>query len=426
MSDKNTARLRAYLQILKDELRPATGCTEPVAIALAAAKAREVLGVFPERLLVELSGSIIKNTKSVTVPHTAGLHGIPAAAAAGVIAGDPSKGLDVLSSITPGQTDSIKDCLHKIPIEVRCLSTSQVFDIEITAYAGEDSAFVRIAGHHTNVVCVKHNDSIIEEHCDEHTGDAAEDPRRLLTVRDIVEFADEVPLAEISPVLERQICCNMAVSEEGICRPYGANIGKTLLAGHENDLDCKMCAYAAAASDARMSGCEMPVIINSGSGNQGITCSVPVVIYAQEKGLSRDLMLRALCVSNLVTIRLKSEIGTLSAYCGAVCAGCGAASGIAYLKGGRYDMIAHTIVNTIAITSGMICDGAKASCAAKIASSVQAGLLGLSMYEHGNQFRDGDGIVKKGVENTISNMGKLAREGMYETNLEILQIMTES
>lgn len=426
MSDINSTFIQSYIQILKNELQPATGCTEPVAIALAAAKARETLGRLPERLIVALSGSIIKNTKSVTVPHTSGLHGIPAAAAAGVIAGASQKGLDVLNGITPGQTDLVESWLCKTPVEVQCLSSSRVFDIQISAYAGDESSFVRIADYHANIVCVQKNGRTLEEKSVCQTGLHAEDSRRHLTIRDIVAFAEKVSLSELSPVLDRQIQYNMAVSEEGLCRPYGANIGKTLLIGHEHDLDCRMCAYAAAASDARMSGCEMPVIINSGSGNQGITCSVPVILYAQEKGLSRELMLRALCVSNLVTIRLKYEIGTLSAYCGAVCAGCGAASGIAYLKGGRYDVIAHTIVNTLAITSGMICDGAKASCAAKIASSVQAGLLGLSMYEHGNQFRDGDGIVKKGVENTISNMGKLAREGMYETNKEILQIMTES
>ena len=422
---KNDPRYAQYIDILKEELRPAMGCTEPIAIAYAAAKARKVLGKMPEKLLAEVSGNIIKNVKSVVVPHTGGLRGIPAAAAAGTVAGDADAELEVLSRVTPQEIEQMAVFLKNVPIEVAHADTGHIFDIQITAFAGEDRATVRIADYHTNIILIRRNDTVLlrqdlTDRIDERLTD-----RTCLSVEGIVDFADSVDCADVKEVLERQIAFNMAIAEEGLSGNYGANIGKTVLRGREYDINYKMRAWAAAGSDARMNGCELPVVINSGSGNQGITASVPVIVYANEIGASHEQLLRALCVSNLITTHLKTGIGRLSAYCGAVSAGVGAGAGIAYLKGGRFEMIAHTVVNAVAITSGIICDGAKASCAAKIAAAVDAGLLGLAMYEDGNQFFGGDGIVKKGVESTIEAVGKLASRGMQQTDKEIIQLMME-
>ena len=416
---------RQILQILEEELLPAMGCTEPIAIAYAAAKARQLLGREPERLLVEVSGNILKNVKSVVVPHTGGLRGIKAAALAGAVIGDPEAGLEVLSRVSEAQIASLAPAGERVAVEVRFADTPHIFDIMISAFAGEGSSFVRIAEHHTNLVCLRRNgETLLDKPLDDPR--ESETDRSVLSVERIVDFADQADLEAVRPLLERQIAYNMAIAEEGLRHSYGANIGKTLLKGHEDCLDYRMRAYAAAASDARMSGCELPVVINSGSGNQGITASVPVVVYARETGKSEEELLRALLVSNLITIHLKTGIGRLSAYCGAVSAGCGAAAGIARLQGGGFHKIAHVIVNAVAVTSGIVCDGAKASCAAKIAAAVDAGLLALGMYRDGNQFYGGEGIVKKGVENTISNVGRLARDGMRETDREIIRLMLDS
>ncbi len=422
--ERNDVHYACYVQILREELIPAMGCTEPIAIAYAAARARELLGVLPESLSIRVSGNIIKNVKSVVVPHTDGLRGIASAAAAGALAGQAERGLEVLSEVKEAQIAEIRRYLEAVPIEVLPADSELVFDIGITAFAGEESAFVRLAGHHTNVVCMKKNESVLLERPVE-SGDSGLTDRSCLSIAGICDFADRVRLEDVRELLCRQIEYNMAIAEEGLKHSYGANIGKTLLKNHAGDLSCKMRAYAAAASDARMNGCEKPVIINSGSGNQGITASVPLIVFAQEKGLSEEELLRGLCVSNLVTVHLKTGIGRLSAYCGAVSAGCGAAAGVAYLQGGRYEMIAHTVVNALAMDSGIICDGAKASCAAKISSAIDAGLLGLEMYQNGDQFYGGDGLVKKGVENTIATIGKLAQAGMSETDKEIIRLMME-
>lgn len=421
---KTDPRYVQYIQILKEELRPAMGCTEPIAIAYAAAKARETLGTMPERLLIEVSGNIIKNVKSVVVPHTGGLRGIPAAAVAGIVAGDANAELEVLSNVTKEQIAEMASCLDCMPIEVRYADTDHIFDIMITAYAGADESFVRIVDFHTNLVTARRNTDLLLDRKIEQSEETLTD-RTCLSVEGIVDFADSVDPEDVRDVLERQISYNMAIAEEGLRGSYGANIGKTVLRGRENDINYKMRAWAAAGSDARMNGCELPVVINSGSGNQGITASVPVIVYARETEKTREELLRALCVSNLITTHLKTGIGRLSAYCGAVSAGVGAGAGLAYLKGGRFDMIAHTVVNAMAVTSGIICDGAKASCAAKIAAAVDAGLLGLAMYEDGNQFFGGDGIVKTGVENTIRCVGKVARFGMQETDKEIIRLMLD-
>ncbi len=423
--DCRDERYSKYIQILNEELQPAMGCTEPIALAYAAAKARAVLGALPERLTVEVSGNIIKNVKSVVIPHTGGLRGIPAAVAAGAVAGDPDGELEVLSNVTEDEIRSIEAYLEKTPIDVCYAATPYTFDIRITAFCGQDSACVRIVDYHTNIVLLQRNEEILLEKECVNKEEGLTD-RTCLSIEGIVEFADCVNPDDVRELLERQIEYNMAIAQEGLNGDYGANIGRTILLNRENDINYKMRAWAAAGSDARMNGCEMPVIINSGSGNQGITASVPVIVYARETGRTHEELLRALCVSNLVTTHLKTDIGRLSAYCGAVSAGVGAGAALAYLSGGGVKTVAHTVVNAIAVASGIICDGAKASCAAKIAAAVDAGLLGFAMYQNGNQFFGGDGIVKKGVEKTIETVGRLARIGMKQTDEEIIRLMMES
>ena len=420
--EQHDAYYRQYVQILREELRPATGCTEPIAIAYAAAKARSVLGALPDRVLVEVSGNIIKNVKSVVVPHTGGLRGIPAAAAAGIVAGDAEAQLEVLSGMTEAQSAAISPFLKVVPVEVRHADTPYIFDIQVTVFHGPDSAQVRLVGHHTNVVSVRRDGQVLlEREISEGSGSLTD--RSCLTVEGIVAFADCLSTEDVEEVLDQQIRCNMAIAEEGLRHDYGANIGKTLLRGHEEDLSYRMRAYAAAASDARMNGCEMPVVINSGSGNQGITCSVPLIEYAKELHSGKEKLYRALIISNLVAIHEKTGIGTLSAYCGAVSAGAGAGAGIVYLCGDGYQAAIHTVVNALAIVSGIVCDGAKASCAAKIASSVDAALLGYNMYKCNQEFKGGDGIVMKDIETTIKGIGRLGKDGMRQTNEEIIRLM---
>ncbi len=416
-------KYKQYVKILKEELVPAMGCTEPIAIAYASAKARAVLGEEPCSALVEVSGNIVKNAKSVTVPHTGGMRGIKSAFIAGMVGGNADAELEVISHVTPEQIAKMEEVLATFPVEVATPENARIFDIGITLCGKAHSAYVRIADTHTNIVCIKRDNEVLYENLpsDEDKAD-----RSTLTVKDIIAFADEVELADVEETLQRQIAYNMAIAEEGLKDSYGANIGKVLLRTYQPDIKTTAKAYAAAASDARMNGCELPVIINSGSGNQGITASVPVIVYARGLHESNEKLLRALCVSNLITVHLKKGIGALSAYCGVVSAGAGAACGVAYLLGGRKDEIAHTLVNALAIDSGIICDGAKASCAAKIATAVESGLLGLNMYYHGNQFYAGDGIVKAGVESTIRSVSRLAHEGMKETDKEIIRIMLEA
>ncbi len=422
--EKTDFRYKTYIKILEEELIPAMGCTEPIAIAYASAKARKTLGVLPERILCEVSGNIIKNVKSVVVPHTGGLRGIGAAAAIGAFAGDADGELEVLSQIGDDETNALGAYIAATPIEIVHKETEHAFDITVTVYGNDESAAVRLAGRHTNVVLVEKNGEALFE--SPEIEEEKKTNREVLSVEGIMDFADSVDVSDVREVIMRQVKYNMAIAMEGLKNDYGANIGKVLLHGKENVLQRKMRAYAAAGSDARMNGCCLPVVINSGSGNQGITASVPVIVYAHHMGFSEEKLIRALCVSNLITTHLKTGIGCLSAYCGVVSAGAGAASGVAYLMGGDTKTVAHTIVNTLAMDSGIICDGAKASCAAKISSAVDAGMLGLNMYLQGNQFYGGDGIVTKGVEATIANVGRLARNGMSETDKEIIKLMMEN
>lgn len=415
-----------YEEILREELVPALGCTEPIAIAFCAAKAREILGQLPEGVRIEASGNIIKNVKSVIVPNTGELKGIPAAAAAGIIAGDSSRKLEVIAEVSKEKKEEIARYVSQAHFEVLPLEEGDKLDIRITVTKGAENAFVRIAGTHSNIVRMEKNGQVLfEKDCKEKREEEEKKAdRSSLSVEKIVEFADTVPLDRVEDILKRQADYNYAIAEEGISHNWGANIGSTLLKFYGEDVRTKAKAYAAAGSDARMSGCELPVVINSGSGNQGITVSVPVIIYAQQMKVPEEKMYRALLVSNLIAIHIKYGIGPLSAFCGAVSAGCAAGCGIAYLKGGGVEEISHTLVNSIAIVSGIVCDGAKPSCAAKIASSVDAGILGLCMYENGQQFYAEEGLVSKGVENTIHNISRLGAQGMQETDAEIIRIMT--
>ena len=420
---EKTPHYESYVQILREELIPAMGCTEPIAIALAAAKAREALGAQPEGCQVVVSGNIIKNVKAVTVPNTGGLKGIEAAAAAGMAAGRADLELEVLSQVTKEEIAAIQAMLEGCEIQVVPAGGDRVFYILMTVEGGGHTACCEIVDYHTNIVRIQRDDEVLLEKT-ETGGEKEETDRSVLSVEEIIRFADCLDTADVAELLDRQIAYNSAISAQGLAGGWGAEIGRTLRKVYGDDVTIRAKAAAAAGSDARMSGCEMPVVIVSGSGNQGMTASLPVIEYARDMGADEDALLRALAVADLVTIHQKTGIGRLSAFCGAVSAGCGAAAGIAYLKGGRYDIIAHTIANTLAICAGMICDGAKPSCAAKIAAAVDAGLMGYHMYvDGGHQFVGGEGIIKKGVENTIDSVGRLARQGMRRTDAEILDIM---
>ena len=423
---KTDEKYSAYVQILKEELVPAMGCTEPIALAYAAAKARDVLGETPDKIEVEASGSIIKNVKSVIVPNTDHLKGIPAAVTAGIVAGKVEKELEVIASVTPEECKLMKEFLSRVPIEVKHVDNGLTFEIGVTVFRGESYAKVRIVNYHTNIVLVEKNGEKLLEVKVDGEGEEGLTDRTLLDIESIWDFVQTVDIADIHEVLERQIEYNTAIAEEGLKGDYGANIGSVLLDMEGDNIRTRAKAKAAAGSDARMNGCELPVIINSGSGNQGMTCSLPVIEYAKEFGVSEEKLYRALALSNLVAIHQKTGIGRLSAYCGAVCAGAAAGTGIAYLCGGGFDEIIHTVVNALAITSGIVCDGAKASCAAKIAAAVDAGILGYNMYIRGQQFRAGDGIVTKGADATIRNVGRLGKNGMKETNDEIIDIMVNN
>ncbi|MFQ8706613.1 MAG: serine dehydratase subunit alpha family protein [Thomasclavelia sp.] len=417
-------KYQTYVQILKEELVPAMGCTEPIALSYCASKARDILQTKPKRCLVEVSGNIIKNVKSVIVPNTNGLKGIEAAVAAGIVAGDADKVLEVIANVKEEEIFNIKDYLSNHCIEVRPLDSEHILDIKITLYSDDEYVLVRIIDQHTNIVLIEKNNEILFSKEDKKYNDNIVTNRCELNVADIYDFAKTVEIADIKDVIKRQINYNSAIAREGLNKNYGANIGSVLLKTGK-DIVTRAKALAAAGSDARMSGCELPVVINSGSGNQGMTVSLPIIEYAKELNVTDDELYRALVLANLIAIHQKTGIGRLSAYCGAVSAGCAAGCGIAYLYGGDYQCIAHTIVNSLAITSGIICDGAKSSCAAKIAASVDAGILGYQMYLEGQEFKDGDGIVVKGVENTIKNVARLGKIGMKETDKEIIKIMTD-
>ena len=418
----NDSKIAAYTAILQEELLLATGCTEPIAVAYCAAKLREVLGGKPEKILAEISGNILKNVKSVVVPNTGGRRGIDAAIAVGIVAGDADAELQVIANVTEADVAAIQTYLDSTDIRVTCPETPCLLDIKLTGWRKGHHACVRVANNHTNIIYMEKDGNILREL--PVTGNAEDNlqDKSVLNVQDIITFAETVPLDNIRPTVGQQIEKNTAIAAEGLRNSWGANIGSTLLESSQ-DWATQARAWAAAGSDARMNGCEMPVVIVSGSGNQGITASVPVWKYGKLMGADDDTILRAVCLSDLITIHQKTGIGRLSAYCGAVSAGAGAGAGIVYLCGDGYQAAIHTVVNALAIVSGIVCDGAKASCAAKIASSVDAALLGYNMYKCNQEFKGGDGIVMKDIETTIKGIGRLGKDGMRQTNEEIIRLM---
>ena len=416
--------ISAITEILKEELVPAMRCTEPIAIAYASSIARSLLSSLPTSVTVYASPNIIKNVKSVVVPHTGGERGIEAAASIGIVAGREELELEVLSKVGEKDIERSKELRRDAKFTILPSESGYIFHIRVELKNDSESSAVEIAGNRTNIIVKERNGEVIYKKEYKDSVESKKTDRSILSIKSISEYADTVDIESIKETLERQIEYNTAIANEGLHGFWGANIGSILLKSYGESVQNKAKAYAAAGSDARMNGSEKPVVINSGSGNQGLTASLPVIVYAKDLNVSHNTLLRALAVSNLVTIHLKSGIGSLSAYCGATSAGAGAGAGVCYLFGGRENEIAHTVVNALAIESGMICDGAKASCAAKIASAVEAGLLGMEMQKYGSEFYGGDGIVKKGVENTIENVSRIAREGMRETDKTIIEIMT--
>lgn len=414
-----------YVNILTHELVPALGCTEPIAIAFASAKAVQVLGEFPERIEMDCSGNMIKNVKGVTVPNSGGMKGIDAAAILGAVGGDSERELEVLEGITPEHIERAKElAARKI---CTCNLVDGVENLYITARVirGEHFAEVTIVSHHTNVIkIVKDGEILLDRPVEAESEEAGIDKSRL-TVKDILDFAKEVRIEDIDEVITRQVELNSAIAQEGLDNNYGAQIGKTLMHVWGKSATTRACARAAAGSDARMGGCSLPVVINSGSGNQGITVSLPVIVYAQEWEVSREKMYRTLVVSNLIAIHQKHYIGSLSAYCGAVSAACGAGAGITYMYGGSYEQVSLTIINTLGNVGGIVCDGAKPSCAAKIASSVDAALMAFHLSIQNRSFLPGEGIIKGDIEETIKSMGYIGRVGMRSTDTEILNVMID-
>ncbi len=413
----------SYLNILKEELVPAMGCTEPISLAYAAAKARTTLGTMPDKVEIEASSNIIKNVKSVVVPNTDKLKGLKASVASGIVAGNPDKSLEVIANVTPEDKQKINQFLDSTPITIVPLDKIAQLDITVRLYGNGHTAAVRIAGHHTNIVSIQKDGEELFHGQNESTNANMTD-RSCLRVEKIYDFVETADIEDIKAVVGEQIRCNKAIAMEGLKNTWGANVGSTLLR-YGNDIRQKAKAWAAAGSDARMSGCEMPVIINSGSGNQGMTACLPVLAYAEEYNIPEERTYRAVALSDLITIHQKTGIGRLSAYCGAVSAGCAAGCGIAYLLKNNLNVIEHTLVNALGMAAGIVCDGAKPSCAGKIALAVEAGILGFEMSRQGDNLLDGDGIVGSDVEETIAHIGRIARNGMRETDAEILKVMME-
>lgn len=414
-----------YLNILKHELVPALGCTEPIAIAYAAAKARQILGGFPDTIEMSCSGNIIKNVKGVTVPNSDGMKGIDVAAILGVVGGNADKALEVLEEITPEHIQKTRELVEQRICS--CSLVEGVANLYIVAKVKKDNHYaeVTIINHHTNITkIVKDDEVLLDIPVEAEDTDAGID-KSTLTVKDILTFANEVKIEDVKDLLERQIRMNSAISQEGLDNNYGAQIGKTLMHVWGKGITTRACARAAAGSDARMGGCSMPVVINSGSGNQGMTVSLPVIAYAEEWEISREKLYRSLVVSNLIAIHQKFYIGSLSAYCGAVSAACGAGAGITYMYGGTYQQVSLTIINTLGNIGGIVCDGAKPSCAAKIATSVDAALMAFHLSIQNKSFLPGEGIIKGDVEETIKSMGYIGRVGMRSTDTEILNVMID-
>jgi L-cysteine desulfidase len=417
-----------YIAILKHELVPALGCTEPIAIAYAAAKARQVLGIFPEHITLHCSGNIIKNAKGVVVPNSGGMKGIEAASTLGVVGGNPDLKYEVLHPVTKAHIEETKRLLSEDFCDFKLVHNKDNLYILAEAMYGKETSAVEIEREHTNITKIVKNGKVL--YLAEDTEITVENDsivdKSVLNIRGILDFAERVKLEDVQEILERQVLLNTAISEEGLSREYGAEVGKLLHNLGGKSLPVRAASKAAAGSDARMNGCSMPVVINSGSGNQGITVTLPVYEYAKAWGKPDEQMYRALVMANLIAVHIKNHIGNLSAFCGATSAACGAASGIAYMDGCNYEQICMAITNTLSNIGGMVCDGAKSSCAAKVASAVHAGVIAYQMANRNKTFCPGEGLVGRNIEETIDNYGRMGREGMRETDLQILNIMVQN
>lgn len=411
-----------YLTILKAELLPAMGCTEPIAVAFAAAKARAVLGKMPERIVMYCSGNIVKNVKGVVVPNSGGQMGIDVAAVLGVVGGREDLELEVVNSVTDEQIEKTRELVKAGICDCNLVEGEENLYIRAEVFAGEESAKVEVKTKHNHISRIEKNGEVLFAQDDIETGSMGD--KSQLNLKDIYEFANTVDIEDVREIMERQLTYNKAISDEGLTNPWGAQVGKTLLESYgDSDWRVRAKAAAAAGSDARMSGCALPVVINSGSGNQGITVSMPILTYAKEVGCSDEKMLRALTLANLISLHQKYYIGNLSAYCGATSAGCSAVCGIAYIDGASLDVIGHIVINAISTIGGMVCDGAKSSCASKIASAVEAGLTAYDLAKRDRNFKPGEGMIVEDMEQTIRNIGRMGREGMKSTDVEILNIM---
>ncbi|MBR5261220.1 MAG: serine dehydratase subunit alpha family protein [Oscillospiraceae bacterium] len=413
-----------FINILEYELVPALGCTEPIAIAFAAAKARSVLGEMPDSIEIQCSGNIIKNVKGVVVPNSGGLIGIEAAAILGTLCGNADTELEVLGSVTPEDIEKCNELVKSKMCRVSLVRDVDNLYIVAILKKGEHSAEVSVVNRHTLITRIVHDGEVLLSH-------KVEEAKRncdyeSINVREILEFANTVNIEDVRHIISRQIEMNSAIAREGISNNYGARVGYTLMQTFGDNVRTRACAMAAAGSDARMGGCALPVIINSGSGNQGMTVSLPVIEFARDLNVSEEKLYRALVLSNLIAVHLKKYIGSLSAFCGVVSAACAAGTAITYLYGGGYDEIGSTIINTLGNVGGIVCDGAKASCAAKIASAVHAAIMSHYMGSHNRVFRAGEGFIKDDLEETIRSMGYIGRVGMKETDYQILNIMTDS
>ena len=414
---------RDYLAILTEELIPAMGCTEPIALAFAAARAREVLGTIPQRLVARCSGNIVKNVRCVLIPNSGGMVGIQAAVVLGALGGDAGRRMEVLETVTEAHRQQAASFIQDGHCSVEFLDSEIPLHFIIEAYAGADSVEVETRHSHTNIVSIRKNGTQVFASAGEQESVCAD--RSGLTIDAIKEFCDEVDLRKLKPLFDPQIRCNMDIAYEGISGNYGLGIGRMIRSAYPDSVVTRMKAYAAAASEARMDGCDMPVIINSGSGNQGIASSVPVIVYAREHNISQEKLYRALCFSSLLTVYQKEFIGKLSAFCGAVSASCASGAAITYLAGGSLRQIKDTIDNTLANIPGIICDGAKVSCAAKIATSLDAAMLAHNLAMQGLAYEAFTGILKEDAGETISCVGYIGKVGMKQTDKEIIKTMLQ-
>ena len=412
-----------FISIIREELVPAMGCTEPIALAYAAARGREVLGCEPERIIAKCSGNMIKNVRCVTIPNSGGLTGIETACILGGLAGDASAGMEVLEKVGEAERARARELLKKGCCRVEFLDSEIPLHFIIELSASEHTVEVEVRHTHTNVVSVVRDGNVIFEKPKELADKGYSTDRSRLTLENIKSFADEVDLALIRDIYERQIRYNMDIAYEGISGDYGIGIGRVIRSSYADGVVTRMKAFAAAASEARMGGCDMPVIINSGSGNQGIASSVPVIVYAREKNIPSKILYRSLIFSSLLTIYQKEFIGKLSAFCGAVSASCASAAAITYMTGGTLSQIKATIDNTLANIPGIICDGAKISCAAKIASSLDASMMAHYLAMQNKEYEAYTGILKEDAGETISCVGYIGKVGMHQTDKEIIKMM---